>query len=80
MERDIDPIGLIIEKNNGSEANRILYKLYQDQASGIITESLPEDDEDMLLELEKIIQTSEAEPEEPEDQDEDEVIIQQTLF
>ncbi|NLF49262.1 MAG: DNA topoisomerase IV subunit A [Acholeplasmataceae bacterium] len=80
LERDIDPIGLIIEKNNGSEANRILYKLYQDQASGIITESLPEDDEDMLLELEKIIQTSEAEPEEPEDQDEDEVIIQQTLF
>ncbi|MFA5067189.1 MAG: DNA gyrase subunit A, partial [Candidatus Izemoplasmatales bacterium] len=80
LERDIDPIGLIIEKNNGSKANRILYKLYQDQASGIITESLPEDDEDMLLELEKIIQTSEAEPEEPEDQDEDEVIIQQTLF
>lgn len=80
LEKDIDPIGLIIEKNNGREADRILHKLYQDQASGLITEPLPEEDEDMLLELEKIIQKAETASEDAEEADDDEVIIQQTLF
>ena len=82
LEKDLDPLGLMIEKNNYKEANKILVKLYQDLASGILPESLPEDEEDMLAELEKIIQTGETKTAdtEGEDEDEDEVIIQQTLF
>ena len=81
LEKEEMPIGLMLEKNNYKEANQILYKLASDQASGIIEENPEEVEDDMMLELEKIILTSDNfNKSEQEEEDDEEKIIQQTLF
>jgi len=82
LEKEDQPLGLMLDKNNYKDANQILYRLASDQSSGLMEEeSREEAGDDMLLELEKIISSGEnkkiIEQEEAED---DEKIIQQTLF
>ncbi|MBN2504327.1 MAG: DNA topoisomerase IV subunit A [Bacilli bacterium] len=76
LEKDEVPMNLMLEINTPQEARQTLYKLASDIESGIMEPETEVDDDDMMLELEKIIAT--AEPEEKEE--DDEKIIQQTLF
>ncbi|MBU1145497.1 MAG: DNA topoisomerase IV subunit A [Firmicutes bacterium] len=85
LEKEAIPLFLQMDKNQQKETNRILNKLLKDSESGIIEEETKEEiDDNIFLELEKIISSntpsSEKKAEEEEEEEDDEYIVQQTLF
>lgn len=83
LEKEQMPVMLLIDKDNQIEAHKILEKLAQEK------EALPDKEEEIVLEeelkedifseLEKILATSPSK-EDLDDEDDEETIIQQTLF
>jgi topoisomerase-4 subunit A len=82
LEKDEIPESLLLDKNTPQEANRILYKLFQDKDYSAKDEDEDETlDDDVIFELEKIIKSSGTKPSiKDEDEDQSEVVIQETLF
>ncbi len=79
LEKEDVPTNLVIEKNTCSDADRILYELSVAIATGTAEIEETAEEDEMMLELERIIATSASSAETAED-DDDEKIIQQTLF
>lgn len=78
MEKETQPEALLLDKNTPDVANRILYKLHANKDYNAVDEE-DELEKDVIFELEKIIKSS-AKPAEPEAEDDNEVMIQETLF
>ena len=83
VEKPEIPEGLLLDKNTPELANQILHKLFQDKDYTAKEEEKPDLDSDVIFELEKIIKSSEKQSmpeEETKDEEENEIMIQETLF
>ncbi|MDD4184907.1 MAG: DNA gyrase C-terminal beta-propeller domain-containing protein, partial [Candidatus Izemoplasmatales bacterium] len=84
LEKTEVPVALQLDKNTPQVANRILYKLFEDKDYTAKESDEDSDlDDDVIFELEKIIKSSKDQPKlvvEEDEEDENEVMIQETLF